>query len=204
MTDALAPRQGSERISKEGVVADRKRVLEQLVRDNIRWMHALAQRLLGDRALAEDAVQDAFEAAFRGLAAFQGRSALKTWLHRITVNTALMKLRRLKRLAEQPIDDWLPEFDEVDCRIEAEWPAIASTESVVASEELRIAVAIRIAQLPESYRVVLQLRDMDGYTTLEVAELLGISENNVNVRLYRARAALKTLLEPVLRGSLDS
>jgi RNA polymerase sigma-70 factor (ECF subfamily) len=62
---------------------------EQLVRDNIAWMLALAERMLHDRGLAEDAVQEAFMAAFRGLDSFEGRSTLKTWLHRITVNAPL-------------------------------------------------------------------------------------------------------------------
>ena len=70
---------------------------EKLVRDNIAWMLKLAERLLGDRALAEDTVQDAFISAFRGLDKFEGRSSLKTWLHRIIVNAALTKLRQSKR-----------------------------------------------------------------------------------------------------------
>ena len=82
-------------------------------------MLKLAERLLGDRALAEDTVQDAFISAFRGLDKFEGRSSLKTWLHRIIVNAALTKLRQSKRRAEQSVDEYQPEFDRYDCRVEA-------------------------------------------------------------------------------------
>ncbi len=174
-----------------------------MVRDNIAWMVAVADRLLGDRALAEDAVQEAFVSAFRGLDKFQNKSTLKTWLHRITVNTALMKLRQLKRLAEQPIDEYLPEFDKNECRVEAPWQAIPSTEEIVAKEQQRVQIHTAINQLPDAYRVVLLLRDIEGYNTGEVAQLLGISESNVKVRLHRARSVLKKLIEPLLRDEVS-
>ena len=176
---------------------------EQLVRDNIAWMLALAERMLRDRSLAEDAVQEAFISALRGLSRFEGRSSIKTWLHRITVNASLTKLRQLKRLAEKPIDEHLPEFDRQECRIEAPWPYLATVQEVHENAELRARVNAGIDELPDSYRIVLQLRDIEGYATREVAALLEISEANVKVRLHRARAALKKLLEPILRGELS-
>ena len=175
---------------------------EQLVRDNIAWMLALSERMLRDRGLAEDAVQEAFMAAFRGLDNFEGRSTLKTWLHRITVNATLTKLRQLKRLAEKPIDEYLPEFDRHDCRIEAPWTNLTPLQDVLEDDDLRATVRETIDALPESYRIVIQLRDIEGYDTNEVAELLEISAANVKVRLHRARAAIKKLLEPVLRGEV--
>jgi len=175
---------------------------ERLVRDNISWMLALGERMLGNREFAEDVVQDAFVAAFRGLPTFEGRSSLKTWLHRITVNASLMKLRQLKRLGEQPIDEYLPEFDRYDCRIEAPWSTLARTEDILDNERLRKLVFEKVAILPDAYRIVLQLRDIEEYDTAEVARLLDISTNNVKTRLHRARAALKKLLEPILRGEV--
>jgi len=173
---------------------------EELVRANIGWMLALAERLLRDRGLAEDVVQESFVKAYEGSAGFEGRSNLESWLHRITVNTALSKLRQLKRLAEQPIDENLPEFDRFDCRIELPWSRLASVEEVMESDDTRRRVYETIGELPDSYRVVLWLRDIEEYDTSEVATLLGISKSNVKVRLHRARAALKKLLEPVLRA----
>lgn len=175
---------------------------EQLVRAHIGWMLALANRLLNDRALAEDAVQDAFIAAFRGLPGFAGRSSLKTWLHRITVNAALMLLRKRERLAEQSIDELMPVFDETECRVEPAWSTTRSVEEVLQSHDSRERVLTAIARVPDTYRVVLQLRDIEGYDTAEVAKLLEISESNVKVRLHRARAALKKLLEPLFLGEV--
>ena len=176
---------------------------ERLVREHIGWMLALAWRLLGDRSLAEDAVQDAFVAAFRALPKFEGRSSVKTWLHRITVNASLMILRKHKRLAEQSIDEYLPEFDRRNCRIEAPWDKLATAEETLDNRRLRTLVFEKVALLPDAYRIVFQLRDIEEYNTGEVAELLGISVSNVKVRLHRARAALKKLLEPILRGEVD-
>lgn len=177
---------------------------EQLVRENIGWMLRLAERVLRDPELAKDATQEAFINAFGGLENFEGRSSLKTWLHRITINASLNKLRQLKRLAEQSIDDYLPEFDQDDCRIELPWTHLASAQEIMESESLRAQVNMGIDALPESYRIVLQLRDIEGYDTKEVAEMLKISDANVKVRLHRARSALKKLLEPVLRGEINS
>lgn len=176
---------------------------EQLVLEHIDWMLNLAARLLNDRVLAEDAVQDAFINAFNALDKFEGRSSVKTWLHRITVNAALGKLRQLKRLAEQPLDDLLPEFDQDGCRIEQAWTRLASTQEVMESETLQAIVRDQIMQLSESYRIILQLRDIEGYDSGEVADLIGISQSNVRIRLHRARAALKKLLEPILRGEMS-
>ena len=173
---------------------------EDMVRNNIGWMIAVAQRLLTDRALAEDAVQEAFVAAFRSYHKFENRSSLKTWLHRITVNAALMKLRKIKRLSEQAIDEFLPEFDQYDCRIEAPWSNIVSIEDIIENEQTQAQVHTAIDKLPDAYRNVLLLRDIEGYDTGEVAELLALSESNVKVRLHRARTALKKLIEPLLRG----
>lgn len=177
---------------------------EQLVRDNIGWMLAVAGRILNDTALAEDAVQDAFLSAFGALETFEGRSSVRTWLRRITVNSALMKLRQLNRLGEQPIDEHLPEFDRYDCRIEAPWSRMATTEEILDNANLSSLVAKKIALLPDAYRVVLMLRDIEGYDSAEVAGLLEISQSNVKVRLHRARSALKKLLEPILRGEVRS
>ena len=111
-----------------------------------------------------------------------------------------MKLRQLKRLGEQPIDEYLPEFDRYDCRIEPVWNRLVAVEDILQNEKLRTLVAEKTSLLPDAYRIVLQLRDIEEYNTEEVAELLGISASNVKVRLHRARAALKKLLQPILRG----
>lgn len=173
---------------------------EQIVRDNIGWMLSLSTRLLQDSTLAQDAVQDAFLSAFQSMQKFEGRSSLKTWLHRITVNASLTKLRQLKRLNEHAIEELLPEFDHNNCRIEPAWTYLANTAEVLERDDFTETVRAKLYELPEEYRIVFQLRDIEGYSTREVSELLEISESNAKVRLHRARAALKKLLEPILRG----
>lgn len=173
---------------------------ERLVREHIGWMRGLALRILRDSDAADDCVQDAFINAFRHLEHFKGEARLKTWLHRIVVNTALMRLRKLKRLNEQSIDDLQTEYAPEGHRLHPPPSQTATPAEILEQEDRRETVISAISQLPESYRIVLQLRDIEELSTAEVAVALGISEANVKVRLHRGRTALKTLLEPVFRG----
>jgi RNA polymerase sigma-70 factor (ECF subfamily) len=173
---------------------------ETLVRVNIGYLLKVAQPIVRDRALAEDCVQEAFINAFRNIESFEGRSSIRSWLRRITINMALMKLRSMRRRDERPIDDLVPEFNENQCRIEAPWTHIATPEEIVENADIRAWVRARVEEMPENYRVVLILRDYEELSTLEVAEQLEISEQAVRVRQHRARSALKKLLEPALRG----
>ena len=182
------------------VRAKDERACGQFVRRYGGRMLATATRLLGDTALAEDCVQEAFLSAFNNLDRFEGRSGVGTWLHRITVNACLMKLRSRRRKAEEPIDDLLPTFDENGCRIEPAWKSTRSVDDLVAEQQVRELVIKKIGELPDSYRIVLVLRDIEELDTREVAEILDTTEGAVKVRLHRARTALKKLLEPILRG----
>lgn len=172
---------------------------EEFVRSHIGWMLAVARRVLQDDGLAEDAVQVAFTKVFSKLETFEGRSALKTWMHRIVVNEALMILRKNKRRREEPIDALLPEFDARNCRIEPFLTEFATPETMLQDSQTSRHVNQMIANLPDSYRIVLILRDIEGLSTREVGEALDMSETNVKVRLHRARAALKKLLEPFFK-----
>lgn len=177
---------------------------ELLVRENIGWMLSLARRTLGSHPdLAEDAVQNAFMSAFRSLDKLEDPSKITAWLHRITVNAALMELRKQRRQAEQPIDDLLPEFDQNECRLEERWSYLARTEDVMENHQMWALIGNSLEQLPESYRIVLHLRDIEGYSTNEVASLLEVTPSNVKIRLHRARSAMKKLIEPLLRGETN-
>jgi RNA polymerase sigma-70 factor (ECF subfamily) len=169
---------------------------ETLVRDETPRLLAVARRILGREQDARDAVQDAFLSAFRWLPRFEGGCRLSTWLHRITVNASLMKLRTRRRRPEAPIDDLLPTFlaDGHHARHPHEWRHEA--EALLVREEERAFVRACIDRLPESYRTVLLLRDIEELDTEETARALGVSEAVVKVRLHRARQALRTLLEP--------
>ena len=173
---------------------------ETMVRTHSGWMLAVARRILKDDALAEDCVQEAFFNAFQKISDFEAQSRLKTWLHSIVVNQSLMKLRARKRYQEGVIDRLLPEFDQNACRIEGPWTYLAAPHEILEREETRQLVLSKISELPDSYRTVLLLRDIEEMTTREVARALRLTEENVKVRLHRARSALKKLLEPELRG----
>jgi RNA polymerase sigma-70 factor (ECF subfamily) len=169
---------------------------EELVRQHGAHLLAVARRLLRHDEDARDAVQDAFLLAFRGLPSFAGRCRLSTWLHRITVNAALMKLRTRSRKPEAALDDLLPDFlpDGHHITQFTEWTLSPSQHLLRA--EAREQVRLAIDRLPTAYRTVLLLRDIEELDTSEVASMLGISMNAVKIRLHRARQALRTLLEP--------
>lgn len=147
---------------------------------------------------SQDALQDAFLSAFRAIHQFQGEAQLGTWLHRIAVNAALMKLRSRKRRPERAIEDLLPRYTSDGHREIApgDWAVIQDT--TVTDRDTRNLVRRCIDQLPESYRIVLLLRDIEERGTEETAELLELSIANVKTRLHRARQALRELLAPHL------
>jgi RNA polymerase sigma-70 factor (ECF subfamily) len=173
----------------------------ELVEGNTARLLAVAQRILRNEHDARDAVQEAFLMAFKGLPAFNGSAKLSTWLHRIAVNACLMRLRRRKHRAEASIDDLLPRFDESGHWADAPGRLAASSDELLERRETRVAVRRCIDQLPETYRTVLLLRDIEDMETEAVAELLAITPNAVKIRLHRARQALRTLLEAELGGA---
>ncbi len=173
---------------------------EHLVRTHAPWMLKVARRICSDPSLAEDCVQDAFINVFRKVGEFEQRSSVKTWLHRIVVNQSLMKLRSRPQRREESIDELLPVFNEYDCRIERPYQEIPTPEEFLVRKDRRALVRRKIEELPEHYRIILTLRDLEDLPTRDVADWLGLSEANVKVRVHRARAALKKLLEPTLRG----
>ena len=171
---------------------------DDVVRGYCGRMLAVALRMLRREEDAQDAVQEAFLSAFRALEGFDGRSALGTWLHRITVNACLMKLRTQRRRGgpERSIDEFLPTFAE-DGHQTRETPAWSpEAEAGIEREEMRCVVRAAIDELPEGYRVVLLLRDIEGLSTEETAAAMEMSPNAVKTRLHRARQALRALLEP--------
>jgi RNA polymerase sigma-70 factor (ECF subfamily) len=148
-----------------------------LVRTYMARLLRVARRFLNSEEDAHDAVQDAFVSAFRSIGTFKSGSTLATWLHRIVVNSSLMGHQ------VEPSVDWAP-----------------TAEEMVERAETRELVRKSIDQLPETYRTVLIMRDIEEMSTDETAAALGITANAVKVRLHRARQALRTLLDRQLRG----
>ncbi len=181
----------------EALKAGDEPAYEKLVRDNTGRMLAVARRFLRSDDDAQDAVQEAFVSAFRAMGNFEGGARISTWLHRIVVNAALMKLRTRRRKPEESIDDLLPRWleDGHPERPAVRWAADKLTER----EQLRQLVLTSIERLPGSHRQVLLMRDIEELDTRETADMLGISPNAVKTRLHRARQALREILDPALR-----
>lgn len=180
----------------EGLRAGDDRAFELLVRTYVGPLRAVALRLLQNPADADDAVQEALLSAYRGFASFRADSRLATWLHRIVVNAALTRLRRTRRHDEtQDLDELLPRFADNGYPEHFQAPWSSSIDVLVARAETRESVRQMIDRLPESYRTVLILRDIEEVDTTEAAELLGISTAALKVRLHRARQALRNLFE---------
>lgn len=169
----------------------------EIVRAHGGRLLAVARRYLGEEE-ARDAVQDAFISAFRGISSFNGQSKLVTWLHRIVVNAALVRLRTRRRKPETSIETMLPRF-QADGHLDSPVVEWRTPHDDYERSELQKLVRDSIAKLPESYRLVLMLRDIEELDTQEVADALDITPGNVKVRLHRARLALRELLDPVRR-----
>jgi RNA polymerase sigma-70 factor, ECF subfamily len=172
---------------------------EEAVRVYSSRLLAVTRRILGNDEEARDALQDTFLSAFRSIARFEGDCRLSTWLHRIAVNAALMKVRTRKRKPERSIEELLPAYRDDGHHAEGfvSWQPPVDVAMEIAHN--RAMVRACIAELPEQYRVVLMLRDIEDVDTVDVAAMLGISPNAVKIRLHRARQALRTLLAPHFR-----
>jgi RNA polymerase sigma-70 factor, ECF subfamily len=182
-----------------GLRAGNDAAFEELVRGHGGRMLRVAKRFLRNEEDARDAVQDAFLAVVRSIARFEGGSRLATWLHRITVNAALMKLRAQgRRPEEESIEPLLPQFRADGHQLESSVPW-RGADAALEEAELQELVHEAVDRLPEPYRLVLLLRDIEELTPEETAEALGVPKNVLKVRLHRARQALRTLLDPHLR-----
>lgn len=165
---------------------------ETIVRTHSGRLLSVARRFLSNNEDAQDAVQDAFIRAYKAIHTFEARAQLHTWLHRILVNTALMKLRERRRRPTESIEDLLPAYttDGHQAVASRDW-----SDAVLERKETAAIVREAIAMLPDQYREVLVLRDIEEKDTAEAAQLLGTSSNVVKVRLHRARQALRALLD---------
>ncbi|HET7452638.1 MAG TPA: sigma-70 family RNA polymerase sigma factor [Thermoanaerobaculia bacterium] len=199
METAAAPRVLRETDVIAGLLAGDEKLYERVVREHGPRLLAVCRRFLRNEEDARDAVQEAFVSAMRGLPGFERGCRLATWLHRIAVNCCLMTLRTRRRHPEHPIDDLLPEF-RADGHHKHPSPPWKGVDALYEQAEARRMVREAIDALPESYRTVLLLREIEGFTTAEAARDLDITENAVKLRLHRARQALRELLDRKLRG----
>ncbi len=164
----------------------------QLVEENYGQVYNLALRMLGDPQEAEDVLQETFLSAYKALPSFEGRSSLSTWLYRIASNASLMRLRR-----KQPDTISVDEPLTLDAgnslpRQLVDWSNLPEEELL--SSESRQAMDEAVSELPEPLRIVFVLRDLQGLSTAETGEVLGLSEGAVKTRLHRARLWLRERL----------
>jgi RNA polymerase sigma-70 factor (ECF subfamily) len=167
-------------------------------------MLAVARRVLRNEEDAREVVQEAFLQAFRALEDFRADAKLSTWLHRIVVNTALMRLRAASRRPEGFLDDLLPNFDTNGHHVEPVTALPIAADEAVERAEVRARVRAAVARLPEAYRAIIVLRDFEDLTTEEAASTLGISPNAAKIRLHRARQSLATLLRDPVESPVSS
>ncbi len=175
------------------------RCYEKLVRRFGPQVLATAKRYLRSDADAADCFQETFLTVFKSINKFEERSTIGTWLRGITINQCLMRIRAQGRRKEDSIEHLLPSFDEKGNRMESS----SSNESyrigeMIDTAQMKQLVRDKILELPDTLRVTLLLRDIDGFTTKETAIKLGISVTAAKTRLHRSRTALGALLKPEL------
>ena len=154
-------------------------------------MLAAARRFLPREADAADVLQDAFLSVFKGVRGFEGGSRLSTWLHRVTVNAALMKIRSRSRRPEVQAEESLLFQSPRRPDNGGAPPAL----DALGREEILDSVRLGLSRLPEEIRAVVRLRDIEGMELREISGLLGVCCSTVKTRLHRGRMALRGLLE---------
>ncbi|HUP42742.1 MAG TPA: RNA polymerase sigma factor [Thermoanaerobaculia bacterium] len=163
-------------------------LFEILMRRHNQRLFRVARGILGDAGEAEDVAQEAHVRAFRELASFRGDAAYATWLTRIAVHEAMARAKERRRLVA--VDDPEPA---ADLR-----PADTDPGRRLENRELQAAIGRAVDALPAPLRAVFVLREVEGLSTQETAESLGLSAENVRVRLHRAKSALRESLDEAI------
>lgn len=153
----------------------------------------LAMRFTRNQEDAEEVMQDVFTTIYKKIDGFQGKSAFSSWLYRIVVNAAFMKLRKRKQNNTVSIEDLSPQVRQI-C-FERENVIIDRSDSIASAKEVREVLQAAINRLPHQYRAVFVLRDVDGLSNQEVGEILDLSIPAVKSRLHRSRLMLRRKLQ---------
>jgi RNA polymerase sigma-70 factor (ECF subfamily) len=194
--------QASPQSSKPLIEADAIRLaqagdaaaFEFLYRLHSRRVYALCLRMVNNPADAEDLTQEAFLQLFRKISSFRGESAFSTWLHRMTVNVVLMRLRK-KTLPVASLDETTePDEDTGGPRKDIGAPDIRLSGAVD-----RVNLERSVEKLPPGYRTVFMLHDVQGYEHNEIADIMGCSVGNSKSQLHKARTRLRELLQEDVR-----
>ncbi len=178
-----------------------KRAFELLVEKYQRRLHRLLSRMVRDAEEVEDIAQETFIKAYRALPSFRGDAAFYTWLYRIGVNTAKNYLASRKKAMPTISDQAMDDDDEPDERLVAQDHNTPETELM--SKQIALAVNEAVQALPEELRSAITLREMEGLSYEEIAELMSCPIGTVRSRIFRAREAIAAKLRPMLGTSQD-
>jgi RNA polymerase sigma-70 factor, ECF subfamily len=188
--------EGEDIAMVEGLKASKPEAFEKLVRDFSPRLLATANRVLRDSDEAEDAVQEALISVWKSIGQFQGAASFSTWAHRIVINACLARLRSSHAQREVSIADEGSSFSVAFEGLPAAWSEPGpNLEKRVA---MRRSIQRALDEIPEDFRVVLLLRDVEELSSGETAEKLGITDALVRQRLHRARTIMAEMLRPEL------
>jgi RNA polymerase sigma-70 factor (ECF subfamily) len=185
-------------LSDEALVSDARTgdvaAFEELVSRYEEKLYRLAMRFVRNENDAKEILQDAFLLAWRKLPSFEGRAHFSSWMYRVTVNSSLMFLRSRNRHPEVMLDDVEPDAlnkaaEHSEQGTAADWSQ--QPEEKLQSKELRLHIQKAVDALPDGLRTVFLMRDVEGLSTEETAELFSLSQVAVKTRLHRARLALR-------------
>src|SRR6202046_1189243 len=197
MTASTEPRDEAQMIAS--ILAGDTQLYHQLIRPYERSVYMMALSYMKNEADAEDVAQEAFLKAFHHLASFRSESKFSTWLVGIALNEARSRLRREGVLRMDSLDDTTEDGGPVSPAILRDWREVPS--EAVERKEIRQMLREAITGLPEKYREVFILRDVEELNIFETAAALRITVGNVKVRLHRARLMLQKQLSPLLKNS---
>ena len=179
-----------------------KHAYAQLVETHSDKIYRLALKMLGDEQDAEDVLQEVFIKAYNNIQGFEGRSKVSTWLYRIAVNESLMLLRKRKGMTVNIDQEYETDDGELMPRQITDWCCLPEKELM--SAETRQAIDRAIQTLSDANRAAFLLRDVEGLSTQDAAEVLNISESALKVRLMRARMALRESLTGYFGDKIQS
>lgn len=170
------------------ILAGETALFELIMRRYNQRLYRVARAILRDDSEAEDVMQDAYVRAYEHLAQFAGRSQFATWLTRIAIHEALARSRRRRRTEQLQSNDWSEGTAYGEANVVAD---TLNPEEQLSVSELGRALEDAILSIPEQYRLVLMMRDVEQLNTQETAAALALTEENVKVRLHRARAMVR-------------